>query len=413
MLASLAARRGRAVWAFLAVALGVGVATALAALSLEVGDDLARSLRASGPNFVVMPPGASWPLDLGGASFSPSRAGLTLTTDDVPMLKTSFWKNNVLSAAPELGVPARIGDRSVTLLGTWFDHPLSIGDETWPAGIGPLHPMWRIEGRWPADDAPELALGARLAAELDLQPGRTVAVAAGGHSERWRVTAVVHTGGTEDARAWAPLSHAQRFAGRVGEVDRIWMSVMVLPTPATAAPDPARDPVGYEKFECTAYPANVARSLSDQVGGAEVLPMSERVEAEGQVVRRLGLLMVLLALAALTAASLGLFSTTTAAVVERRSELALLRSLGASPRALAALLLGETSLVALAAGASGWLLGTLAAALIRAQSFGTAHPPQLLLLPLALLFALGVAAVGTIGPLRIALRLDPATVLRG
>jgi len=103
----------------------------------------------------------------------------------------------------------------------------------------------------------------------------------------------------------------------------------------------------------------------------------------------------------------------TAAVVERRAELALLRSLGASPRALALLLFGETSLVALAAGGGGWLLGTLASTLIRAQSFGSAHAPQLLLLPLALVLAFGVATVGTLGPLRLALRMDPAAVLRG
>jgi ABC-type antimicrobial peptide transport system permease subunit len=38
---------------------------------------------------------------------------------------------------------------------------------------------------------------------------------------------------------------------------------------------------------------------------------------------------------------------------------------------------------------------------------------QPLLLPVALLLALVVATLGTLGPLRVALRLDPATVLRG
>ena len=102
LIASLAARRSRALWGFLAVTLGVGVATTLAALSIEIGDDLARSLRASGPNFVVRPAGASWPLEAGGETFAPARAGLSLAADDVARLKTSFWRNNVLGAAPEL-----------------------------------------------------------------------------------------------------------------------------------------------------------------------------------------------------------------------------------------------------------------------------------------------------------------------
>ena len=73
MLASLAARRARLALALVAVTLGVAVAIALATLSLQVGDDLARTLRAAGPNFVVLPPGASAGLDFGGAAVEPAR----------------------------------------------------------------------------------------------------------------------------------------------------------------------------------------------------------------------------------------------------------------------------------------------------------------------------------------------------
>ena len=416
LLASLAARRGRALWAFLAVTVGVAVATTLAALSLQVGDELARSLRASGPNFVVLPPGAAWSPAGGNeaaAGAAPARAGLSLAADDVVKLKTCFWKNNLLAAAPELDVPAKLGGAAVDLAGTWFEHPLAIGDESWVAGVAPLHPSWTIEGRWPHEDEAALAIGGSLAKRLDLHVGETTAIAAGGAAERWRVTAIVHAGGLEDDRAWTSLAAAQRLAARPDAVDRIWLSAMVLPAPKKAPPDPARDPQGYERFTCAAYPANVAKTLSETLGGADVLPMSERVAAEAQVVSRLGLLMLLLALAALTAAALGLFATTTAAVVERRGELALLRALGASPRALASLLLGESLIVALAAGVAGWLLGALAAGMIRTQSFGGASAAQPLLLPLAIALAAAVALLGTLGPLRVALRIDPATVLRG
>jgi len=413
LLASLAARRGRALWAFLAVTVGVAVATALAAISLQLGDELARSLRASGPNFVVLPAGASWPIESADAGAAPARAGLSLDAGDVALLKTGFWKNNVLAAAPEVTVGVRIDGRPASLAGTWFEHPVPLEGETWTAGVAALHPSWTIEGRWPRDGANELALGAALASRLDLHVGATAGVAAAGRVERWRVTALVRAGGVEDDAAWTTLEAAQRLGGLPGTVDRIWLSAMVLPAPRTAPPDPERDPAGYERFTCAAYPANVAKTLAEQLGGAEVLPMSERVAAEGEVVRRLGFLMLLLALAALTAAALGLFSTTTAAVVERRAELALLRALGASPRALASLLLGESLLVALAGGAAGWVLGVLAAGAIRTQSFGGGAPVPPLLLPLAIALAALVSLLGTIGPLRLALRLDPATVLRG
>jgi putative ABC transport system permease protein len=137
------------------------------------------------------------------------------------------------------------------------------------------------------------------------------------------------------------------------------------------------------------------------------------VAGEGRVVGRLNLLLLLLALAALTAATLGLVSTTTATVVERRVEIGLLRSLGATSRQLGALLMGETALVSLAGGALGWLIGSLAAAAVRGRTFGQGGAFEPLLLPLSLALALGVAFLGTLGPLRVALRLDPAKVLRG
>jgi putative ABC transport system permease protein len=136
------------------------------------------------------------------------------------------------------------------------------------------------------------------------------------------------------------------------------------------------------------------------------------VAGEGRVVERLNRLMLLLALAALAAAALGLLSTTTATVVERAPEIGLLRALGATGPQLAALVLGETLLAALPGGALGWLLGSLAAGAIRGGAFGAGSALHALLLPLALGAALLLALAGMLGPLRIALRVDPVAVLK-
>jgi len=77
------ARRGRLALGLMAVTLGVSISTALATLALQVGDDLARTLRAAGPNFVVLPAGARLPVDLGGVQFEPARAGSLAVADYV------------------------------------------------------------------------------------------------------------------------------------------------------------------------------------------------------------------------------------------------------------------------------------------------------------------------------------------
>ncbi|MBI1797219.1 MAG: ABC transporter permease [Candidatus Eisenbacteria bacterium] len=418
LIASLAARRGRVLLALLAVSLGVAVATALATLSLEVGDDLARTLRAAGPNFVVQPSGATLPLDVGGAEFRPARAGANLDLASVAALKQSFCKNNLLAAAPEIDAAATIAGRPATVVGTWFDHPLAAAGGTWRTGIAALRPTWTIDGHWPHDSngsltSYEIAIGRDLARRLDLAPGRNVEIAIGGTTRRFLVTAVVDAGGRDDARAFAPLETVAAMSDRPNTADRVWVSALVKPGPQGPAPDAARDPAGYERYMCTPYPANVAHDLARNLPGAEVLPLAEVVAGEGRVVGRLNLLLLLLALAALAAATLGLVSTTTATVMERRVEIGLLRSLGASSRQLAALLMTETALISCAGGALGWLVGGASAALVRGSTFGAGAAFEQLLLPVAIGLALGVAFLGTIGPLRLALRLDPATVLRG
>src|SRR5258706_7330193 len=95
---SMRARRARLLLALLAVTLGVSVATALATLSLQVGDDLARTLRAAGPNFVVMPARADLPLDLGRAAVAPARARAPLGDSGAAPLQRSIWENNLLQS---------------------------------------------------------------------------------------------------------------------------------------------------------------------------------------------------------------------------------------------------------------------------------------------------------------------------
>jgi putative ABC transport system permease protein len=413
LMRSLRARRARLALALVAVSLGVAVATMLATLSLGVGDELALELRRAGPNFLVVPSGSRWPFDLGGAAYRPALAGAALGDSVVTALRTTFWRNNLLAAAPELSARGRVGAREFTVIGTWFDHDAGAAGEPWRTGVSALRPHWSLDGAWPVEGADEIALGRTLAAALDARRGDTITIGIAGREVPLRVSGLVSAGGLEDGQSWMPLGRLQGLSDRAGEVDRVWLSALVKPEPPLAEPDPVRDPKGFERWECTAYPSNLASTFRERLVGADVLPMSEVLAGEGRVVERLDLLMVLLGLAALTASTLGLLSTTAATVVERRVEIALMRSLGATSRQLGALLFGETLLVAVLGGALGWVVGSVLARLVHGGSFGaggTIHP---LLLPVAVLLAAGVATLGTLGPLRVALRIEPARVLRG
>jgi putative ABC transport system permease protein len=330
----------------------------------------------------------------------------------VSRLKASFWRNNVLEAAPEIETTLELESRSTVVLGTWFDHDVPLADGTWRTGLERLRPGWTLEGRWPAESADEIVLGRALAQTLDARIDDHVHARGPGGDRRLQVTGIVNADPGTDRRGWTSLALARELSARPGEVDRIWLSALVLAPARKPPPDPQSDPIGYESHMCTAYPEVVARDLTGSLQDAEVIPMTEVVAGEGAVVTRLNVLMILLALAALTSSVLGLLATSTTTVVERMNELGLLRAIGAAPRQIAVLLLYETLLVSTAGGFCGWLLGLVAARLIRGDTFGTSFSPSPLLLPLAIVLALVVAAAGTLGPLRAALRLDAAAVLR-
>jgi putative ABC transport system permease protein len=410
---SLEARRARVALGLTAVALGAGMATALATLALQVGDDVALALRAAGPNFLIQPHADAWTPDLGGADVRAGRATAGLSENAVARLKEGFWKNNILHAAPELALAAEVGGEPTTLVGTWFTHEVPTVDGPWRTGLEGLRPNWKVEGRWPREGSAEACLGRALGERLKAPPGAVVETVIGGRRLQLEVSGWVSADGPEDEHAFVPLALIQRWTGRDGRADRVWMSAVLRPGPTTPPPDPRRDPKGYERYMCTAYPSVVAAGVAALLPGADVLPATERIVGEAHVVTRLTLLMILLTGAALTASTLGLLSTTTATVVERAPELALLRAIGASPRQLAALLLGETALVSMAGGIIGWGLGSLAAAAMRGGSMGGTAILHPVLLPVSLTVAALVGVLGTLAPLRMALRLDPARVLRG
>jgi len=105
------------------------------------------------------------------------------------------------------------------------------------------------------------------------------------------------------------------------------------------------------------------------------------------------------------------------AILERRGEIGLMRSLGASKGAIALLFYAEAGLLALFAGTLGYLFGSGLAAWLGARIFaddgGSAQAVLIpVLLPVIVALALVVAIAGSTPSIRAALRMDPSTSLR-
>jgi putative ABC transport system permease protein len=161
--------------------------------------------------------------------------------------------------------------------------------------------------------------------------------------------------------------------------------------------------------------AYAARPLPGAVAreGATVRAVRQLSAGDGEVLRRLRLLLITVTIVALGAAALCSMSTLTDLVLERTREIALLRALGAGRRDLVHLFATEALALGAIGGLLGLLIGIVAAQAIGLGVFGTAIRIAPLVPPA--IVALGVATVllASVLPLRHALAIEPAPVLRG
>jgi putative ABC transport system permease protein len=404
-----------------ALALGIAVATATLEVALDVGDRLAREFRSLGANLLVTPASDTLPLEIGGVDYRPVDAGAYLPEGDLGKLKTIFWRNNIVGFAPFLDVPVAINsgasreDPREELIGTWYSHSVDIPDGSkFVTGVSATNPYWHVDGRWFSDGSQDAVAGTGLAQRLGLHPGSTVTVGVDGRSQKLTISGIVSTGGREDNAILAPLELAQNLAGRPGKYRTLLVSALTKPADAFSQRDPATmTPVEYDRWYCSPYISSISHQMQEELPGVEVRAIRQVAEGEGRILTRVGGLMWLVTIAALFAAALAVAATSATTVIERRSEIGLMKALGASYRAVAAFFVAEQLLLALAGGVVGYALGVVLARALGLGIFGIAPDPRWILFPIVLFLAGVVALAGSLVPLGRASRVDPAPVLRG
>jgi putative ABC transport system permease protein len=421
-----------------ALALGMAVATAALSVSLDVGDRLSREFRSLGANLIVTPAADSLPIEIGGVDYRPANAGAYLPEADLPKVKTVFWHNNILAFAPTLSVsaegteagtnPANVSRFSrFPVVGTWANHSVALSDGSmFPTGIEKTNPWWHImRGRWFNDDALECILGKNLARKrgsiVDGQsvPGMPldeyfVVRLADGKQLALKAVGFLDSGGPEDDQIIVPLRIAQEIAGKPQQYQKLYVSALTKPEDDFARRNPkTMNADEFERWSCAAYVSSIAYSIQQVLPGSDVRVVHRVADGEGRILSRVQMLLWLVTLAALLAAALAVGASSAASVIERRTEIGLMKALGAGSGTIGFLLAAEQLLLALAGGAAGYVIGILLARIVGQKIFGVAPQPSLLVLAVIVGLAAVVTLAGSAIPLRRAARYEPAPILRG
>ncbi len=391
-------RRARLVIALAALAVGSSVAAGLWLVARDVDRQVARELKAFGPNVLVVPAGHEVAGGLRETHIGSAGTRGALRLAEVERLRAApDWSGEaadgpvrVLDAIPVLygAARARAGGARVTVLVAGTDLSL----------LARVYDGWRRDDLGVRPDAsarlPEAQLGIAVARQLGLAPGDTIRLEPlriEGRAVTVRIHVVHETGGPEDDTLYLPLETAQELLAAPGETSLVLVRASGLPKDIHAA------------------------LAAGWLAGArtELRPIRRMSVSEQSLLDRLGVVFGIITALALLAATLSTGSTLADLVLERRREVALLKALGAGRWQVLSLFLGEALALGVAGGLLGFFLGAVAAQVIGGSIFHSAIRLDASVLPPVVLLATLATLVASWLPVRRALQVQPAVILRG
>lgn len=410
----------------IALILGMTIATATFTVAVDVGDQLAREFRSFGANLLMTPQDDTLPVEIGGVDYRPVMQGTYLSTSELPKLKMIFWRHNILGFTPFLDVPIKatiksdsVSERtfSAFLIGTWYKHSVDVGDgSTFVTGASSTNPWWKIRGQWFGEDSEQCVVGSSLAERQGITVGSilNLAVADSNEAKPVTVTGIVSTGGSEDDAVLCPLNLAQHLSGESGQFRSLFISALTKPEDAFSRRDPnTMTPAEFDRWYCTPYISSISHQIQQVFPGTQVRPIRRIADTEGRVLSHVSLLLWIITIAALIAAALAVGATSATTAMERRSEVGLMKALGATNVLVGSLFFTEQIFLAVVSSCVGFAFGAGLARELGETVFGVATSPRLVVLPAILAAAMLVAIVGSWIPLYRAAHVSPAPTLRG
>lgn len=207
----------------------------------------------------------------------------------------------------------------------------------------------------------------------------------------FRVSGIVDTGGNEDSIIYATTADVAKLAGSKRGADVVEYSVNAMGDDLNAIVD------GINRNPNSAVKAQTVTRITS---------------SDTRIIAMLQTLFWIVSLVVLVLTLVGVGTTISSIVSQRRNEIGLRKALGASSRAIGAEFTVESAIYGLIGGLFGTAIGYVLARVLCATVFGRAIGFDWLLGAGSLLLSVAIAVIASIPPVRRATRIDPAIVLR-
>lgn len=363
---SLMRRRSRMLVALLAVAIGATILSGLVTIYYDVPRQMGQEFRSYGANLLFV-----------SASTEP------ISEDAITKAVSLIPGGKLVGATPFRYESIKINNQPFMVAGTDF------------LQVQKTSPYWLINGSYPTD-AHSVLIGQTVSQAVAMNVGNELTVTGvdkdgGAFSEKFTVSGVVQTGGSEEECVYMSLSALESLMKSSGTVDVVECSVSAS---------------GNELDK-------IAESIEDASLGVHPRAVKRLAKSEGTVLTKLQSLVYIVTLVVLILTMVCVATTMMAVVAERRQEIGLKKSLGASNQSIVVEFLGEGLFLGALGGILGVVLGFAFAEAVSKNVFTRSIAFQPLLIPVTIIASVVVTGLACLLPVRSATEVDPALVLKG
>ena len=207
----------------------------------------------------------------------------------------------------------------------------------------------------------------------------------------FRIAGIVDTGGNEDSIIYATTADVSKLAGHERGADVVEYSVNAMGD------------------ELNAIVNRINKNTNTAVKAQTVTRITS---SDTRIIAMLQTLFWIVSLVVLVLTLVGVGTTISSIVSQRRNEIGLRKALGADSRAIGVEFYVESGIYGLIGGLLGTAIGYVLARVLCSTVFGRALCLNWLLCFGSLLLSVAIAVIASIPPVRRATRIDPAIVLR-
>lgn len=366
--ASLLRRRSRMLIALLSIAVGATILSGLVTIYYDVPRQMGAQFRSYGANMLFVPSGRE-----------------SMTAAEAEACLEAIPDEEVVGATPYryINVEMRSRQRSFVAAGTDFEQ------------VQLTSPYFMVDGEWPSTGR-QVLVGKEAAEMVGVKIGSVMELSfkpedGSRNKLKFTVSGILDTGGDEESYLFMTQ---QAMADLTGQGDSL--NVMELSVAADA-----------EKLE--EYAARIAEENS----GVAARLVKRVTKSEASVLSKLQSLVFLVTVVVLLLTMICVCTTMLAVVSERKKEIGLRKALGASDQSIRIEFLYEGMFLGLLGGILGTVLGFAFAEFISVNVFESSITFQPLLLPVTVIVSMLIAALSCMIPIKKAVAVDPAVVLKG